>query len=87
MDLGGDLGHLTYSTLVHPGDTWEEMWQSLTTYLPAVKRRICPDPLTGPGPGGRAAATARRGCQSRGISSRSRSRAARTRSGGHSGSW
>ena len=43
MDLGGGLGHLTYSTLVHPGDTWEEMWDSLTRYVPAVKRRVCPD--------------------------------------------
>lgn len=43
MDLGGRLGHLTYSTLVHPGDTWEEMWRSLTTYVPAVKKRVCPD--------------------------------------------
>lgn len=41
MDLGGGLGHLTYSTLVHPGDTWEEMWDSLTRYVPAVKRRVC----------------------------------------------
>ena len=32
MDLGSGLGHLTYSTLVHPGDTWPEMWKSLTTY-------------------------------------------------------
>src|SRR3990167_5845814 len=39
MDLGGSLGHLTYSTLVHPVDTWEEMWHSLTTYVPAVKER------------------------------------------------
>ena len=31
MDLGNGLGHLTYSTLVHPGDDWEQMWQSLTT--------------------------------------------------------
>ena len=23
MDLGNGLGHLTYSTLVHPGDDWE----------------------------------------------------------------
>lgn len=43
MDLGGNLGHLTYSTLVHPGDTWEEMWHSLITYVPAVKKRVCPD--------------------------------------------
>ena len=43
MDLGGGLGHLTYSTLVHPGDTWAEMWDSLRTYVPKVKARVCPD--------------------------------------------
>ncbi len=43
MDLGNGLGHLTYSTLVHPGDTWEEMWASLTTYVPKVKERVSPD--------------------------------------------
>jgi hypothetical protein len=42
MDLG-KYGHLTYSTLVHPGDSWPEMWQSLTSYVPRVKARICPD--------------------------------------------
>jgi hypothetical protein len=42
MDLG-KYGHLTYSTLVHPGDTWPEMWNSLTTYVPRVKARVCPD--------------------------------------------
>jgi hypothetical protein len=43
MNLGNGLGHLTYSTLVHPGDTWDEMWQSLTTYVPQVKSRVSPD--------------------------------------------
>ncbi len=43
MDLGASLGHLTYSTLVHPGDTWEDMWASLTRYLPAIKARVSPD--------------------------------------------
>jgi hypothetical protein len=43
MDLGGGLGHLTYSTLVHPGDTWAEMWESLTTYVPRVKARVAPN--------------------------------------------
>jgi sugar phosphate isomerase/epimerase len=43
MDLGNRLGHLTYSTLVHPGDTWDEMWTSLTTYVPQVKARLSPD--------------------------------------------
>ncbi len=42
MDLGNGLGHLTYSTLVHPGDTWEEMWASLTSYVPKVKARVSP---------------------------------------------
>ncbi|HVG51702.1 MAG TPA: metabolite traffic protein EboE [Xanthobacteraceae bacterium] len=40
MDLGNGLGHLTYSTLVHPGDDWPQMWDSLTTYVPKVKARI-----------------------------------------------
>ena len=43
MDLGRGYGHLTYSTLVHPGDTWDEMRSSLETYLPEVKRRFSPD--------------------------------------------
>jgi hypothetical protein len=43
MNLGDRLGHLSYSTLVHPGDTWEEMRASLATHLPRVKRRVCPD--------------------------------------------
>ncbi len=43
MDLGNGLGHLTYSTLVHPGDTWADMWTSLTTYVPKVKARVCPN--------------------------------------------
>jgi hypothetical protein len=42
MELGNGLGHLTYSTLVHPGDTWEEMWTSLVTYVPKVKARVAP---------------------------------------------
>jgi sugar phosphate isomerase/epimerase len=42
MDLGNGLGHLTYSTLVHPGDTWTEMWDSLNRYVPQVKARVSP---------------------------------------------
>ncbi len=43
MKLAGNLGHLTYSTLVHAGDTWDEMWHSLTTYVPQVKARVSPN--------------------------------------------
>jgi hypothetical protein len=43
MDLGKGLGHLTYSTLVHPTDNWEQLWKSVNTYLPAVKARVAPN--------------------------------------------
>ncbi|MBN1237389.1 MAG: metabolite traffic protein EboE [Gammaproteobacteria bacterium] len=43
MDLGRGLGHLTYSTLVHPGDTWSEIWDSLNRYVPQVKERVSPN--------------------------------------------
>ena len=42
MDLGNGLGLLTYSTLVHPGDTWDDMFHSLTKYVPRVKERVAP---------------------------------------------
>jgi sugar phosphate isomerase/epimerase len=40
MDLGKGLGHLSYSTLVHPADDWEQIWSSLNTYVPKVKARF-----------------------------------------------
>jgi hypothetical protein len=43
MDLGDGLGHLTYSTLVHPGDTWEKMNASVREFCPEVKRAVSPD--------------------------------------------
>ena len=43
MDLGKGLGHLTYSTLVHPADDWPQLWDSLQKYLPPVKKRISPN--------------------------------------------
>lgn len=43
VDLGQGLGQLSYSTLVHAGDTWAEMKHSLHTYVPAVKARVSPD--------------------------------------------
>ena len=42
MNLGR-LGHLSYSTLVHPGDNWELMSHSLHTYVPKVKARVSPN--------------------------------------------
>ncbi|CAB4950368.1 unannotated protein [freshwater metagenome] len=43
MDLKNGLGHLSYSTLVHAGDTWEEMNASLREFVPQVKQQISPD--------------------------------------------
>jgi hypothetical protein len=43
MKLSNRLGHLTYSTLVHPGDTWAEMRDSVAKHVPAVKQRVSPD--------------------------------------------
>ncbi len=43
MNLGKGLGHLTYSTLVHHTDDWDQLWKSVNTYLPAVKVRVAPD--------------------------------------------
>jgi hypothetical protein len=43
MDLKNGLGHLSYSTLVHAGDTWAEMNASLREFVPQVKKRISPD--------------------------------------------
>ena len=42
MNLGHGLGHLTYSTLVHQTDNWDQLWKSVNTYLPAVKARVAP---------------------------------------------
>lgn len=43
MQISDRLGHLTYSTLVHAGDTWTEMRDSVTAHVPAVKARVSPD--------------------------------------------
>ncbi|RLV47965.1 hypothetical protein D9V37_17830 [Nocardioides mangrovicus] len=43
MQLPDGLGLLTYSTLVHAGDTWSQMRDSLATYVPEVKARVSPD--------------------------------------------
>ena len=43
MKLKNGLGHLSYSTLVQPGDTWQEMNASLREFVPAVKKRVSPN--------------------------------------------
>ncbi len=43
MNLGDRLGHLAYSTLVHPSDTWDEMRDSLISHAPVIKAKVSPD--------------------------------------------
>jgi sugar phosphate isomerase/epimerase len=36
------LGHLTYCTNIHPGETWDEVKASLERHLPAIRRQAAP---------------------------------------------
>ena len=40
MQLSNTLGHLTYSTLVHAGDNWDQMRASVEEFVPQVKKRL-----------------------------------------------
>jgi sugar phosphate isomerase/epimerase len=40
---GGPLGHLTYCTNIHRGETWPEVLAALKRHLPAVKGRFAPN--------------------------------------------
>ena len=40
---GADLGHLTYCTNIHAGETWPEVLDGLQRHLPAIKAEVCPD--------------------------------------------
>ena len=39
MELGNGLGHLTYSTLVHPGDNWGEMFPNVKRHTDEITAR------------------------------------------------
>jgi sugar phosphate isomerase/epimerase len=41
--------HLTYCTNIHPGETWEQVFQNLRTHVLAVKARVAPDRAFGVG--------------------------------------
>jgi hypothetical protein len=42
MNIGKGF-HLTYCTNIHPGETWEAVWESLKQYLLPIKANISPD--------------------------------------------
>jgi sugar phosphate isomerase/epimerase len=39
----GQLGHLTYCTNIHRGETWPEVLASLERHVPAIKAQLAPD--------------------------------------------
>ncbi|MFD2999652.1 metabolite traffic protein EboE [Pontibacter toksunensis] len=41
--------HLTYCTNIHPGETWEDVFQQLQTYFPPLKKKLSPDQRFGIG--------------------------------------
>ncbi|MCG8355863.1 MAG: hypothetical protein MI920_09850, partial [Kiloniellales bacterium] len=43
------LGHLTYCTNIHAGETWPEVLSGLKTHLPAIKAAVAPDQAFGVG--------------------------------------
>ncbi len=41
--LIGENSHLTYCTNIHPGETWEEVFESLKKYCVSIKNRLVSD--------------------------------------------
>lgn len=44
-----DLGHLSYCTNIHPGETWPEVRDQLQRHLPPLKRQLSPEAPFGVG--------------------------------------
>lgn len=42
MNIGKGF-HLTYCTNIHPGESWEAVWESLRQYLLPIKAHVSPD--------------------------------------------
>ena len=49
MQLNDNLGHLTYCTNIHAGETWEEIFGGIQKHLPAVKAELSPNAPLGLG--------------------------------------
>lgn len=41
--------HLTYCSNIHPGESWEEVRGNLATYLPPIRKNLCPSAPFGVG--------------------------------------
>lgn len=49
MRLAPELGHLTYCTNIHAGETWPQVLSGLRRHLPPIKARVAPDQPLGVG--------------------------------------
>ena len=49
MRLAPELGHLTYCTNIHAGETWPQVLSSLRAHLPPIKAQVAPDQPMGVG--------------------------------------
>jgi len=47
MQISG--AHLTYCTNIHPGESWEQVFENVRTHVLAVKARVAPDRAFGVG--------------------------------------
>ena len=43
LEGGASLGHLTYCTNIHPGETWPDVAATLRRHLPEIKRQVAPE--------------------------------------------
>lgn len=49
LGLDPDLGHLTYCTNIHPGESWPELYSVLSDSLPQIKAKVSPKHSLGVG--------------------------------------
>ena len=49
IDCAGTPCHLTYCSNIHPGESWPEVREIVSRYLPQVKREVSPDAPMGVG--------------------------------------
>jgi hypothetical protein len=49
MQLAGTLGHLTYCTNIHAGESWPDVFASVQRHLPEIKAEVSPEAPFGVG--------------------------------------
>jgi hypothetical protein len=49
ITVNGETRHLTYCTNIHPSKGWEELFDTLKAYVPAIREAVAPDERFGIG--------------------------------------